>query len=138
MTPEEVTRACEDAIAACDAGVDAIVATTDGERTFANTLGALEAATDGVGQASGRYAFMAYVADNGDVRDAARASEERIDKYFVDLSFREDLFAAINAYAGARARRWRARRRGCLSTSCATIVGTASNCRRGSERRYGR
>ena len=100
MTPEEVTRACEDAIAACDAGVDAIVATTDGERTFANTLGALEAATDGVGQASGRYAFMAYVADNGDVRDAARASEERIDKYFVDLSFREDLFAAINAYAG--------------------------------------
>ena len=100
MTPEEVTRACEDAIAACDAGVDAIVATPDGERTFANTLGALEAATDGVGQASGQYAFMAYVADNGDVRDAARASEERIDKYFVDLSFREDLFAAINAYAG--------------------------------------
>ena len=100
MTPEEVTRACEDAIAACDAGVDAIVATPDGERTFANTLGALEAATDGVGQASGQYAFMAYVADNGDVRDAARDAEERIDKYFVDLSFREDLFAAIKAYAG--------------------------------------
>ena len=98
MTPEEVARACEEAIAACDAGVDAIVATRDGERTFANTLGALEAATDGVGQASGQYAFMAYVADNGDVRDAARASEERIDKYFVDLSFREDLYGAIKAY----------------------------------------
>ena len=100
MTPEEVTRACEEAIAACDSAVDAIVATRDGERTFANTLGALEAATDGVGQASGQYAFMAYVADNGDVRDAARASEERIDKYFVDLSFREDLYAATKAYAG--------------------------------------
>ena len=51
MTPEKVTRACEDAIAACDAAVETIVAIPDGERTFANTLGALEAATDGVGQA---------------------------------------------------------------------------------------
>ena len=99
MTPDGVTRACEEAIAACDSAVDAIVATRDGDRTFANTLGALEAATDGVGQASGQYAFMAYVADDGDVRDAARASEERIDKYFVDLSFREDLYRAVKAYA---------------------------------------
>lgn len=99
MTPEQVTRACEDAIAACDAGVDAIVATQDGERTFANTLGALEAATDGVGQASGQYAFMAYVASDDALREAGRAAEERIDKYLVDLSFREDLYAAIKAYA---------------------------------------
>ena len=99
MTPEQVTRACEDAIAACDAGVDAIVATPDGERTFANTLGALEAATDGVGQASGQYAFMAYVASDDELREAGRAAEERIDKYLVDLSFREDLYAAIKAYA---------------------------------------
>ena len=100
LTPDDVTQACEDAIAACDAGVDAVVATADGERTFANTLGALEAATDHVSQASGQYAFMAYVAEDGELRDAARASEERIDKYLVDLSFREDLYAAIKAYAG--------------------------------------
>jgi len=99
MTPEQVTRACEDAIAACDAGVDAIVARPDGERTFANTLGALEEATDGVSQASGQYAFMAYVAEGEELREAARASEERIDKYLIDLSFREDLYAAIKAYA---------------------------------------
>ena len=99
MTPEDVTRACEDAIAACDAGVDAIVATPDGERTFANTLGALEAATDGVSQASGQYAFMAYVASEDGLREAGREAEERIDKYLVDLSFREDLYAAIKAYA---------------------------------------
>ena len=100
MTPEQVTGACEDAIAACDAAVDAIVATRDGERTFANTLGALEAATDGVSQASGQYAFMAYVATDADLREAGRAAEERIDKYLIDLSFREDLYAAIRAYAG--------------------------------------
>ena len=100
LTPDDVTQACEDAIAACDVGVDAIVATADGERTFANTLGALEAATDHVSQASGQYAFMAYVAEDDGLREAARASEERIDKYLVDLSFREDLYAAIKAYAG--------------------------------------
>ncbi len=100
VTPEQVTQACEDAIAACDVGVDAIVAMADGERTFANTLGALEAATDHVSQASGQYAFMAYVAEDDELREAARASEERIDKYLVDLSFREDLYAAIKAFAG--------------------------------------
>lgn len=100
MTPEQVTGACESAIAACDAAVDAIVATRDEERTFANTLGALEAATDGVGQASGQYAFMAYVASDDELREAGRAAEERIEKYLVDLSFREDLYTAIKAYAG--------------------------------------
>ena len=100
LSPDDVTQACEDAIAACDLGVDAVVATADGERTFANTLGALEAATDHVSQASGQYAFMAYVAEDDELREAARASEERIDKYLVDLSFREDLYAAIKAFAG--------------------------------------
>lgn len=100
ITPDQVTRACEGAIAACDAAVDVIVATPDGERTFANTLGALEVATDGVSQASGQYAFMAYVASEDALREAGRAAEERIDKYLIDLSFREDLYAAIKAYAG--------------------------------------
>ena len=68
-------------------------------RTFANTLGALEAATDGVSQASGQYAFMAYVAEGDELREAARAAEERIDKYLVDLSFREDLYETIKGYA---------------------------------------
>ena len=99
MTPEGVSGACEGAIADCDAAVDAIVGTADGARTFANTLGALEEATDGVSQASGQYAFMAYVAEDGALREAARAAEERIDKYLVDLSFREDLYAAIRACA---------------------------------------
>ncbi|MDE2934222.1 MAG: Zn-dependent oligopeptidase [Chloroflexota bacterium] len=100
ITPEQVTGACEAAIAACGTAVDAIVGTPDGERTFGNTLGALEAATDGVSQASGQYAFMAYVATDAELREAGRAAEERIDKYLIDLSFREDLYAAIKAYAG--------------------------------------
>lgn len=99
LTPPDVDAACDRAIAACDDAVRAIVAAPDGQRTFANTLGALEDATDQVAQAAGQYAFMAYVADDAALREAARRQEERIDKYFVELSFREDLYAAIRAYA---------------------------------------
>ena len=42
LTPEEVARACEAAMRACDAGVAAIVATPADARTFDNTLVALE------------------------------------------------------------------------------------------------
>ena len=99
LTPPDVDAACDRAIAACDDAVNAIVAAPDGQRTFANTLGALEEAADGVAQAAGQYAFMAYVAGDAALREAARRQEERIDKYFVELSFREDLYAAIRAYA---------------------------------------
>lgn len=100
LTPPDVDAACDRAIAACDDAVNAIVAAPDGQRTFANTLGALEDAADGVARAAGQYAFMAYVAGDAALREAARRQEERIDKYFVELSFREDLYAAIRAYAG--------------------------------------
>ena len=99
LTREGVGAACERAIADCDAGVAALVATADEQRTFANTIGALEAATDHVAQAAGQYAFMAYVAEADDLRDAARDWEERLEKYLLDLSFREDLYRAISAYA---------------------------------------
>ena len=99
LTPEDVARACDDAIAACEEAVTAIVARPDPTRTFANTLEALDAATDGLSQASGQYAFMAYVGEGDALREAGRAGEERIDQYLVELSFREDLYAAITAYA---------------------------------------
>ena len=56
MTPGQVTGMCEDAIAACDAAVDAIVATQDEECTFANTLGALEPPPPAGGSRSRRLA----------------------------------------------------------------------------------
>ena len=58
---------------ACDAAIAAIVALPAGERTFANTMLALEDATDEVSLASGAYAFMAHVAPDSALRDAARA-----------------------------------------------------------------
>ena len=48
LTPDSLRESAEAAMRACDAAVDAIVAIPDGERTFANTMVALEAATDDV------------------------------------------------------------------------------------------
>ncbi len=99
LTPEIVTRECEAAIRACDTAIAAIVATPAAERSFANTFVALESAADHVGQASGSYAFMAYVAPDDALRETAREWDEKLSKYAVALGFREDLYAAVREYA---------------------------------------
>ncbi|MBF6599126.1 MAG: Zn-dependent oligopeptidase [Dehalococcoidia bacterium] len=99
LTPDEVARACEAAIRACDAGIAAIVAVPAEARTFGSTLVALEAAADHVGQAAGQYAFMAYVAADDALRETAREWEQRLDKYGVELAFREDLYNAVKEFA---------------------------------------
>lgn len=99
LTPETLAAACESAIARCDEAMAAIVAIPDRERTFANTLLALEEAASAVGQASGTYAFLANVSPNDPLREMARHWDEELDKYMVGLSFREDLYAAVRAFA---------------------------------------
>jgi len=99
LTPQKVAEGCEKAMRDCDEAIAAIVAVPEPERTFANTFAALETAADYVGQASGAYAFMAYVALDDDLRETAREWDEKISKYAVDLTYREDLYAAIKEYA---------------------------------------
>jgi len=99
LTPDVLAGACESAMRRCDEMVAAIVAVPDRERSFANTLLALEEATEHVGLASGAYAFMAYVSADDTLREAAREWDEKLDKYMVGLAFREDLYAATRAYA---------------------------------------
>jgi thimet oligopeptidase len=99
LTPDQLAHACEAAMRACDEGIAAIIAEPAGERTFDNTLVALEAAVDHVQQAGGQYAFMAYVAEDQALREAAHEWEQRLDKYAVELAFREDLYEAVRAFA---------------------------------------
>ncbi|MEO6397943.1 MAG: hypothetical protein ABIP13_05710, partial [Tepidiformaceae bacterium] len=75
----------------CDAAIDALVAIPDIDRTFANTLLAIEDATDVLGSAQGQLGFMAYVTADDALRASAREWDEKLDKYGVALSFREDL-----------------------------------------------
>src|SRR5688572_16604340 len=99
LTPDDLAAACQRAMDGCDAIIADVVAVPAGTRTFANTLLPLEEGTDLVAAASGQYAFMAYVTANEDLRNTAREWDEKLDKYMVGLSFREDLYAAIKEYS---------------------------------------
>ena len=99
LTPEIVARECEAAMRACDSAIAGIVATPAAERNFANTFVALETAADHIGQASGAYAFMAYVSPDDVLRETARAWDEKLSKYAVELGFREDLYDVVKEYA---------------------------------------
>ncbi|GIW13943.1 MAG: oligopeptidase A [Tepidiforma sp.] len=100
LTPEELAGACQRAIDACEAGVEGIVGLAPGVRTYANTMLALEEAVEPVAFASGAYAFLAYVSADDALRATAREWDERLDKYLVGLSFREDLYEAVRQFAG--------------------------------------
>ncbi|WP_322817926.1 M3 family metallopeptidase [Tepidiforma sp.] len=99
LTPEELADACQRAIDACEAGVAEITSLASGVRTYENTMLALEDAVEPVALASGAYAFLAYVSADDGLRQVAREWDERLDKYLVGLSFREDLYEAVREFA---------------------------------------
>jgi thimet oligopeptidase len=81
---------------------DAILAemvAIDGERSFENTMLPLHGIGNLLGQTFGRYHFLGYVAPESELRDVARAQEEVLNKYGVELGFREDIYRAVKAYS---------------------------------------
>lgn len=94
-----IDAARTDAVQRCERIVDAIVALQPGQHTFANTLLALEDVSDILEQAHGRYGFMSYVAADTGVRAAADGLREALEKYEIELGFREDLYHAVTAFA---------------------------------------
>jgi thimet oligopeptidase len=97
-SPEEVTSITDEAIADADAMVADLVSAP--ERTWDTTMAPLDAIADRLGRAFGAGAFMGYVHPAEEVRTAARAAEERLQQWSVELVFRDDLYAAVSAYAG--------------------------------------
>jgi thimet oligopeptidase len=78
--------------------VDDTVAPKD-LRTFENTLMPLDRLADVMGRAFTQYVFMGYVHSDKDVRAAAKAGEEDLNNFAVEVIFRDDLNAAIKEYA---------------------------------------
>jgi thimet oligopeptidase len=101
-TPADIEAAQAEAIAAAGRLVDAVVEVPASARTFSNTLQPLENAADVIERAQGRFGFMSYVAGNDEVRTAGDGMREALEKYEIELSFREDLFQAVQQYATSR------------------------------------
>ncbi|HEX5013638.1 MAG TPA: M3 family metallopeptidase [Candidatus Limnocylindrales bacterium] len=98
MTADTVNRAADDAIAEADRLVAGVVAVT-GERTYENTLRPLGDAADVTWSADGIGTAIGYIHPDPAVREAAGSMEERTDRWRNGLARRDDLAAAIQAYA---------------------------------------
>lgn len=89
----------ESAIADTNAAIGRIAAVPDGQRTFANTMAALDDASTMFEERVNLFMFLSNVHPDATVRDAAQAAEEKYNNYLIELSQREDLYKAVKAYA---------------------------------------
>jgi len=99
QTPEELTARFDAAMQEADDRVEAIVAVPDAERTYANTIGAMDDINAHFDRDGNMLAFMGHVHPDAAMRDAARDLERRWTNWYVDIGKNEDLYRAVLAYA---------------------------------------
>lgn len=87
------------AIAAANAAIAKIVAIPDKDRTFANTLVALDDLLADLENNTSMLVFLSNVHPNAEERQRSQDAEEKINNYVIDLSKREDLYKAVKAFA---------------------------------------
>ncbi len=99
VTAESVRSVVDEAIADGDAIAVGIVAAPD--RSYESTLARLDRIGVIMTEAYGRGPFMARVHTDSAVRDAAQEAEQRLITWSSDLTFRRDLYEAIEAFAAS-------------------------------------
>ncbi|MGH3187332.1 MAG: M3 family metallopeptidase [Streptosporangiaceae bacterium] len=103
-TPEDLTRACRAAVEECDAGIAALVAVPAGQRTFGNTVLAVEEARAAVKEAKMAWGLLADASPDDGLREAAREWGEQLAKRKVGIDLDEEVHRAVREYAdGAEA-----------------------------------
>ena len=96
---DDVRNGIAAAIAESERIVAALAGLPDAERSFGNTVLALDSITDVITRASGRYGFLSQVADDEQLRAVAHEEEERLDVFATELGFREEIDRSLKAYA---------------------------------------
>ena len=87
------------AIKTADYAIDRIVGLDATDRTFGNTVGAIDDVIVRLRLATEFLQFMAYVSPNAELRDAGQRAEETVRNWMIALNQRQDLFAAVRSYA---------------------------------------
>jgi thimet oligopeptidase len=101
---EDLAGACHAAIEECDARIAALVAVPGGQRTFANTVLAVEDARASVEEAGAAWGVLADASPDDDLREAAWEWDERLEKRKLGIYFDEAVYRAVREYAdGAEA-----------------------------------
>ncbi len=99
QTPEELTSRFDKAMDAANTRVDAIIAVPDSQRTFENTILAMDDINAHFDRDGNLLAFMGYVHPDAAMREAARGREEIWTNWYIDVGKNEHLYHAIKAYA---------------------------------------
>ena len=82
-----------------DTEIDAIIAIPDDQRTFDNTVGAIDDMMARLDEASGLAIFMAYVHPDAAIREAAEDGEQMWSDWSIDFATTNvELYNAVKAY----------------------------------------
>jgi oligopeptidase A len=95
---QHVVPATDGLLVNAQAAIDAIAA-DQGSRTYANTLGALEAATEMLERAMTVVGHLESVATSDALRDAYNATRPRVSAFWSGLAMNDALYQAIRAFA---------------------------------------
>jgi len=99
---QEAPQQIKDALKRADDAIAKIIAVPEGQRTFDNTLGAFDDLNARLDDDTNLFIFMQNVSPDAKVRDEARAAEEAVSNWGIDVSQREDLYKAIKAYSDTK------------------------------------
>ncbi|HIO52648.1 MAG TPA: hypothetical protein EYN32_03275, partial [Phycisphaerales bacterium] len=91
-TPAELTARVELAFANADVEIAEIIAVPNEQRTFNNTIGALDDMMARLDGDANLMAFMAYVHSDASIREAAQGAEQLWSDWSIDLGTNVDLY----------------------------------------------
>jgi Zn-dependent oligopeptidase len=101
-TPEAVAATVEKTIADGNAALDGIGHLQPGEVNFYNTIRELDDVAYLIQGASDRIGLIEQTSTNAAVRDAATAATKKLSDWSVGTDYREDVYAAVKAYANTQ------------------------------------
>ncbi len=99
LTPEALSAATSNAIAQANAALDALGARSQEELTFDNTIRALDDISYRAGLTANRVGLIKETSQSTALRDAATEAIKVFEEWAVGLDYREDVYAAVKAYA---------------------------------------
>ncbi|GIU92818.1 MAG: oligopeptidase A [Acidimicrobiia bacterium] len=98
VTPDSIAVDVEETITRAEALVAQVV-DPDNPLTVESVLRPLDDVADLMARAFGRTGFMGYVHPDPDTRAAGKEAEAKLETWQVELTFREDLYRAVKAFA---------------------------------------
>ena len=97
--PDYSERTVPEALARADEAIERIIAVPAEDRTFENTIGALDDMMAQLELDTNMFTFMAYVSPDPRLREMSEAGDKQMREWYIDLSQREDLYEAVREYA---------------------------------------